>query len=58
MVQRGAARYVSNRFHYTSSVSSILEELKWPTLEERRRKARLVLMYKIVNGLVKIDATD
>ena len=58
MVQRRAARYVSNRFHYTSSVSSILEELKWPTLEERRRKARLVLMYKIVNGLVKIDATD
>ena len=57
MVQQ-AARYVSNRFHYTSSVLSILEELKWPTLEERRRKVRLVLMYKIVNGLVKIDATD
>ena len=25
---------------------------------ERRQRARLVLMYKIVNGLVKIDATD
>jgi hypothetical protein len=31
---------------------------KWPTLEERRHRARLVLMYKIVNGLVKIDTTD
>ena len=41
MVQRRAARYVSYRFHYTSSVSSILEELKWPTLEERRRKQYL-----------------
>lgn len=58
MVQRRAARYVVNRYHNTSSVTSMLEELKWPTLEERRQRARLVLMYKIVNGLVKIDATD
>ena len=27
-------------------------------MEERRQKARLVLMYKIVNGLVKTDVTD
>jgi hypothetical protein len=47
-----------NRYHNTSSVTSMLEDLKWPTLEERRQRARLVLMYKIVNGLVKIDATD
>jgi hypothetical protein len=33
----------------------MLEELKWPTLEERRKRARLILMYKIVNGLVKIE---
>jgi hypothetical protein len=53
MIQRRAARYVVNRYHNTSSVTSMLEELKWPTLEERRQRARLVLMYKIVNGLVK-----
>jgi hypothetical protein len=57
MVQRSAARYVVNRYHNTSSVTSMLE-LKWPTLEERRQRPILVLMYKIVNGLVKIDATD
>jgi hypothetical protein len=56
MVQRRASRYVVNRYHNTSSVTSILEELKWPTLEERRKRARLVLMYKIVNDLVKIDS--
>ena len=54
MVQRRAARYAVNRYHNTS----MLEELKWPTSEEKRQRARLVLMYKIVNGLVKIDATD
>jgi hypothetical protein len=58
MVQRRAARYVVNRYHNTSSVTSMLEELKWPTLEERRQRTRLVLMYKIVNGLVRMDATD
>jgi hypothetical protein len=58
MVQRRAARYVVNRYHNTSSVTSMLKELKWLTLEERRQMARLVLVYKIVNGLVKIDATD
>jgi hypothetical protein len=58
MVQRRVARYEVNRYHNTSSVTSMLEELKWPTLEERRQRARLVLMSKIVNGLVKIDATD
>ena len=58
MVQRRATRYIVNRYHNTSSVTSMLEELKWPTLEERRQRARLVSMYKIVNGLVKIDATD
>jgi hypothetical protein len=58
MVQRREARYVVNRYHNASSVTSMLEELKWPTLEERRKRARLILMYKIVNGLVKIDATD
>ena len=57
MVRRSAARYVVNRYHNTSSVTSMLE-LKWPTLEERRQRPILVLMYKIVNGLVKIDATD
>ena len=58
MVKHRAARYVSNRFHNTSSVSNMLEELKWPTLEERWGKTRLVLIYKIANELVKIDATD
>ena len=38
MVQRRAARYVSNRFHYTSLVSSMLDELKWATLEEGGEK--------------------
>ena len=56
MVQRRAARYVKNRYHNTSSVNTIIEQLNWTTLEERRRRARLTMMYKIHNGLVNIDS--
>jgi len=36
IVQRSAARYVQNDYHYTSSVTNMLRELKWSTLEQRR----------------------
>ncbi len=52
MVQRRAARYVLNRFHNTSHVTDMLEELKWPTLKDRRMNYRLTMLYKIRNGLV------
>jgi hypothetical protein len=58
MVQRRAARYVKNRYHNTSSVTEIIGQLQWTSLEERRKTARLILLYKISNGLVKIDAAD
>jgi hypothetical protein len=36
MVQRRAARYVQNNYHNTSSVTSMIDTLGWPTLAERR----------------------
>ena len=55
MMQRRSARYVTNRYHYTvtSSVETMLQKLQWPTLEERRKKARLTLLYKVANGEVE-----
>lgn len=58
MVQRRGARFVCRRYHNTSSVSSMLEQLQWPTLEERRRTTRLCMFYKIVHGLVAISRDD
>ena len=54
MVQRRAARYVTNRYHNTSSVTSMLEHLEWETLEARRTKNQLVMFIKIIHGLVDI----
>ena len=54
MVQRRAARWVVRRFRQTSSVSEMLEQLQWPPLSQRRRIARLTLMYKYHHGHIKI----
>lgn len=57
-VQRRAARFVCNDYSRYSSVSSMLEELQWPSLEHRRKLARLTLMYKVVNDLVAVPHGD
>ena len=56
MVQRRAARYTTNRYHNASSVSDMLDHLQWESLESRRTKAQLTMMYKIVNDLVDVPA--
>ena len=54
MVQRRCARYVTGNFDNTSSVTSLLNCLSWPTLEERRRQFRLTVMYRILHNQVDI----
>ena len=54
MVQRRAARWTLNRFHNTSSVTGMLGQLGWRTLEQRRADQRLTMLYKIVNGHVAV----
>ena len=54
MVQRRAARYVTNRYHNTSSVTSMLEHLEWESLESRRVKCQLTMLFKIINDLLDI----
>ncbi|KAK3087020.1 hypothetical protein FSP39_000419 [Pinctada imbricata] len=56
MVQRRAAHYVSNR--HGNRVDSMLEHLQWRSLEQRRRGARLIILYKIVNNDVALDKSD
>lgn len=57
MVQRRAARFTLNRYHNTSSVTSMLDHLGWESLESRRTKNQLTIMYKIVHNLVDIPAS-
>ena len=57
-VQRRAARYVTNLYHNTSSVSNMIEHLNWRSLADRRWGARLVMLYKISHELVAIPKKD
>lgn len=53
-VQRRAARFVTNRNANQSSVTSMINDLKWPLLKTRRSNARLTMFYKTINKLVAI----
>ncbi len=54
-VQRRAARFVSSRYHNTSSVSDMLQTLNWPSLEIRKTRTRLIMFYKIIHSVVAIQ---
>ena len=54
MVQRRAARFVKSRYKRTDSVTAMLDELGWPILFKRRKDARLILFYKIINNLAQV----
>ena len=42
-VQRSVARFVTNDFSYYSSVSNMLDHLKWPLLEQQRKYLKLIV---------------
>ena len=58
MVQRRAARWTLNRHHNTSSVSRMLDDLQWRSLEQRRTDSRLCLIFSLVHGLLQIPHTQ
>ena len=57
-VQRRAARFVLSSQHNRSSITAMNQRLGWRSLEDRRRDARLTMLYKIDRELVAISKTD
>ena len=57
-VQRRSARWATRDYQRTSSVTQMIKDLNWRTLEQRRIDSRLTLMYKITYDLVAIPAAD
>ena len=54
MIQRKAARFVFNDYSRHSSVTTMLNELDWKSLEKRRDDSILVMFHKIINQYVDI----
>ena len=54
-VQRKAAWFCSQNYNRYASVTDMIKDLGWATLETRRRQSRLTLVYKLTHGLIDID---
>ena len=54
-IQRYAARMCCNNYTRTASVTDMLNKLQWPLLEKRRTITRLIMLFKIHNGLVEVQ---
>ena len=54
MIQHAAARWVLARHERRASVTDMLAELKWRSLEQRRADIALTMLYKIHNAHVQI----
>ena len=55
MSQRKAARFVYNDYSSYSSVTNMLQQLNWESLEHRRIKATIIMFYKIINNIVSVN---
>ena len=58
MVQRLVARFVTNNYDRTASVTQMLHSLQWDTLEARHNNLRAILLYKIINKMVDIQQPE
>ena len=57
-VQRKSARFIMNDYTRDSSVTTMLHSLDLPSLADRRKDARLIMLYKIINDLIAIKPTE
>jgi hypothetical protein len=57
-VQKRAARFVTNTYGEDTSITAILDQLNWDTLQDRREFHRLTCLYKILNDQMDIDHTQ
>ena len=57
-IRRTAARFVTQNYRQTASVTSLIQSLGWTDLKTRRKNSRLFCMFKILNELVEIPIND
>ena len=56
MVQRRVVRFIFNDYSYNTSVTSLLNILNWPTLQNHRINLRAMMLYIIINHLIDTPA--
>ena len=54
MVQKRAARFVTNTYDRSTSITAVIKELEWDTLQNRRITNRLKILQKARQGLLAL----
>ena len=54
-VQRKAARFCSKNYSPTTSVTNMIKDLEWESLENRRKNTRLGLLWKFSHNLIDVS---
>ena len=49
-----AARFVTEDYRYTSSVTAMTESLSWETLQHRKQQVIAIILFRIVHAMVAI----
>jgi len=57
-VQRRAARFACCKYERTASVTSMLNDLKWESLETWRNSQRLTMFYRMQHNMVSITPAE
>ena len=55
-VQRRAARFITGDYRQESSVTAMLHNLQLESLQERRLRARAVMMFRVVSNLIDLSS--
>lgn len=53
-IQQKGARFVTGNYSYKESITSMLDDLHWPSLQQRRKQKRLTAFYKMTNNLYPV----
>ena len=57
-INRWAARFFTSTYHHTSSVSNMIDQLRWQDLETWRQNFCLSLLFKIIHDQTCIPLSD
>lgn len=55
-MQRRAENVAMCDYKTNSNTTKIPETLDWPTLEQSRKRPKLNMLYRILNGLVEVES--
>ena len=57
-VQRKGASFITGKYSYQDSVTSMLNDLNWQPLQIRRKNKRLIVFHKAVNQNSPVEIPD